>query len=158
MAEFNLRKAAKKDVPSIVKLCKDTISDVYAPFIPQEVLRPWIEGSAVEGLVEEEWPRMMVAEVEADVVGVAAASEDAVDLLWVHPSHHGEGMGTALLDFVEADIRKRGHRRGKLSCFTENHRAMNFYLRRGWMAVGEGRNEETGALDTRMVKSLIEED
>jgi len=157
MAQFSLRKATKEDVPSIVKLCKDTISVVYGPFLPPEVLRPWVEGSVVEGLVEEEWPRMVVAEVEADVVGVAAASEDAVDLLWVHPSHHVEGMGTALLDFVEAEIRKRGHRRGKLSCFTKNHRAMDFYQRRGWTAVGEGENEETGALETRMIKSLIEE-
>ncbi len=157
MAQFSLRKATEKDVPALVGLCKDTISEVYGPFIPPEVLRPWIEGDAVEGLVEEEWPRMVVAEVEAEVLGVAAVSEDAVDLLWVHPSHHGEGMGTALLDFVEADIRKKGYRRGKLSCFTQNHRAMNFYLRKGWTAEGEGRNEETGALETRMVKSLIEE-
>jgi GNAT superfamily N-acetyltransferase len=158
MAEFSLRRAAREDVPAIISLCKETISEVYGPFIPKEIIRPWVEGSAVEGLVEEEWPRMVVAELGArgEVVGVAAASEDSVDLLWVRPSHHGEGMGTALLDFVEAEMRRRGHRTGRLSCFSENHRALNFYQRRGWTAVGEGRNEETEALETRMAKSLIE--
>ncbi len=156
MTEFSLRRAAKKDVPTLVRLCKDTISEVYGPFIPPEVLRPWVEGDAVEGLVEEQWPRMVVAELGAggEVVGVAATSEDAVDLLWVHPSHHGEGMGAALLDRVEAEMRMKGHRTGRLSCFTQNHRAMKFYRERGWTVTGEGRNEETGVLETRMVKTL----
>ena len=159
MAEFALRKATREDVPSLVRLCKDTIEEVYGPFIPPEVLRPWVEGDAVEGLVEEQWARMIVAEVRAggEVVGAAAVSGDAVDLLWVHPSRHGEGMGTALLDRVEAGMRKKGHRTGKLSCFSQNLRALSFYQSRGWTVAGEGRNEETGVPETRMVKSLIEE-
>ncbi len=165
MAEFFLRRAAREDVPAIVSLCKETISEVYGPFILPVVLRPWAEGSAVEKLVEEEWPRMVVAvatgggssEGGEGVVGVAAVSEDAVDLLWVHPSHHGEGMGTALLESVEAEMRKRGHRTGRLSCFSENLRALGFYQSHGWTVAGEGKNEETDALETRMVKSLIEE-
>ncbi len=158
MAEFLLRKAAREDVPTIVRLCKDTIVEVYGPFIPIEALSPWIEGDTVDGLVEEQWQRMIVAEDGADgrVVGVAAASGDTVDLLWVHPSRHGEGMGTALLERVEAGMKKSGYRTGRLSCFSENHRALGFYQRRGWTAAGEGRNEETGALETAMVKSLIE--
>lgn len=160
MAEFAIRRAAREDVPSLIRLCKETIPEVYGPFIPPEVLRPWVEGDAVEGLVEEQWPRMMVTEDGAggEVVGVAATCEDAVDLLWVHPFHHGEGMGTALLGCVEAEMRKKGHRTGKLSCFSENHRAMSFYQARGWTIAGEGRNEVTGILETRMVKCLIEED
>lgn len=157
MAEFSLRRAAREDVPAIVRLCKETISEVYGPFIPEEILRPWVEGSAVEGLVEEEWPRMVVAVVGAEVLGVAAASEDSVDLLWVHPSRHGMGIGTALLDHVETEMHKKGHRTGRLSCFSQNLRALGFYQSHGWTVAGEGKNEETGALETRMVKSLIEE-
>jgi GNAT superfamily N-acetyltransferase len=156
MTQFSLRRAVREDVPSLVRLCKDTIPEVYGPFIPPEVLRPWVEGYAVEGLIEEEWPRMVVAELGdgCEVVGVAAMSEDAVDLLWVHPSRHGEGMGTALLGRVEAEMRKKGHRTGRLSCFSQNLRAMSFYQSRGWTIAGEGMNEETGALETRMVKTL----
>ncbi len=156
MAEFAIRKAAREDVPSLVRLCKETISEVYGPFIPQEVLRPWVEGNAVAGLIESQWPRMVVTENGAGdkVVGVAATFEDAVDLLWVHPSHHGMGIGAALLDHVEAQMHKKGHRTGRLCCFSQNHRAMSFYQSRGWTIAGEGRNEETGALETRMVKTL----
>jgi hypothetical protein len=31
---------------------------------------------------------------------------------------------------------------------------MKFYRERGWTVTGEGRNEETGVLETRMVKTL----
>ncbi len=160
ISDFSLRRAAKEDVPAIVRLCIETIPEVYGPIIPAETLRPWVEGDVVEGLVEVQWPRMIVAEmgVGGEVMGVAAASEDAVDLLWVHPSHHREGIGTALLGRVEAELQKKGHRTIKLSCFSQNLRAMSFYLKRGWTVASEGRNEEAEAPETRMVKSLIEED
>jgi hypothetical protein len=34
---------------------------------------------------------------------------------------------------------------------------LGFYQSHGWTVAGEGKNEETDALETRMVKSLIEE-
>ena len=160
MSEFSLRKAAREDVSSIVRLCRGTISEVYGHFIHAEVLRPWVEGDVVSSLVEEQWPRMIVAESVArgEVVGVAAASGDAVDLLWVTPSHFGRGIGTALLGRLEEEMRKEGHRTGRLCCFSENLRAMGFYQARGWTITGEGVNEETGVPEKRMVKRLVEED
>lgn len=168
MANFSLRRARMEDVSAIVRLCIETIPEVYGPIITAEALLPWVEGDVVEGLVEEQWPRMIVVEAaeeagivesegSGDVVGVAAASGDAVDLLWVHPRHHTRGIGTALLDRVEAEMRAEGYRTGRLCCFTENLRAMGFYLARGWTVVGEGVNEETGAPETRMEKCLMEE-
>jgi len=168
ISDFSLRRAAKEDVPAIVRLCIETIPEVYGPIIPAETLRPWVEGDVVEGLVEVQWPRMIVAVADraagivgseggGGVVGVAAASGDAVDLLWVHPHHQGRGIGTALLGRLEAEMRAGGHRTGRRCCFTENLRAMRFYQGRGWTAAGEGVNEETGAPETRMEKCLMEE-
>ena len=162
MSDFSLRKATEEDVSSIVSLCRETIMEVYGPFIPQEALRPWIEGDAVLALVSEQWPRMTVAVGETEargdgVVGVAAATEDAVDLLWVHPSSFGRGIGTALLGRLEEEMRAEGHRTGRLCCFNENLRAMRFYQARGWTMAGDGINEETGAPEIRMVKRLADE-
>ena len=162
MSEFSLRKATKEDVTTIVSLCRDTIREVYGSFIPQEALRPWFEGDAVSALVSKQWPRMTVAvdETEAggdEVVGVAAATEDAVDLLWVHPSSFGRGIGTALLGRLEEEMRAEGHRTGRLCCFSDNLRAMRFYQARGWTMAGDGINGETGAPETRMVKRLTDE-
>ena len=120
-------------------------------------MEPWAEGDMVEGVVKEQWQKMVVAENAGELVGVAARSEDKVDLLWVHPACHGKGIGSALLDVVETDMKKSGYDLGTLECFSDNDRAMDFYRAKGWKSLREEMDEEAGALKTVMTKALAKE-
>lgn len=51
----------------------------------------------------------MVAEIEQRIVGMVAANGDVVAKLYVDPSHHGQGIGTALFNAAEAIIRQCGY-------------------------------------------------
>lgn len=157
MMQFVFRKAAKEDVPNLIMLCKETIVEVYGQILPWEKLEPWVEGDMVGEVVNKQWQNMIVAEKAGEVVGVTARSDDKIDLLWVHPSHHRRGIGSALMDVVETELKKSGYELAKLECFSDNDRAMGFYRAKGWKPLCEEMDEEAGALKMVMAKTLTKD-
>jgi GNAT superfamily N-acetyltransferase len=109
----------------------DTIADVFIPsfrglaFLPRlhsdEEIRRWIRDELVPG--HEVW----VAELEGNVVGFAALSDDLLGHLYVHPDAQRRGIGTALLEVVKRE-RPNGIR---LWVFQRNEDARRFYVRHG---------------------------
>lgn len=67
-------------------------------------------------------------------------SDDAIEMLFVHPDCFGKGYGSRLLEFA---IKEKG--RHKVDVNEQNRRALDFYIRRGFTVVdrdetdGEGR-------------------
>jgi GNAT superfamily N-acetyltransferase len=51
---------------------------------------------------------IVVAENAGEITAAAARIDDLVALLWVHPAHQRKGMGSALLDAIETDMRNQG--------------------------------------------------
>ena len=88
----------------------DTIADVFIAsfgtltFLPKlhtdDETRGWIRD--VMFPAHAVW----VAETSSGVVGFGAVHDDLLGLLYVHPEHQGQGIGTALLDVVK---RERPH-------------------------------------------------
>lgn len=154
MTELKFRKAVVDDVPDLIKLLKETIVEVYGQILPRDRLMPWIEGDRLRSDVNLLWQKMIVAEKEEEIVAVAAALDDKVALLWVHPDHQRNGIGGALLDIVEAELAKSGHETAKLECFSDNDRALGFYRARGWNVLCQEMDEYAGALKMVMTKTL----
>ena len=153
-SHFKFRKAVREDVPSLIEFLKETILEVYGQILPREILKPWVEGDRLCNDIGLLWQNMIVAEKDGEIVAVTADLDDKVALLWVHPAHHREGIGSVLLNIVEAEINKSGHEVTKLECFSENDRAMRFYRARGWEPLCEEMDGEVGVLKIVMTKTL----
>ena len=87
----------------------------------------------------------------------AVVIEDAPDHLWldnvaVEPHRHGEGLGRALMAFVEEEARRRGHAEVRLLTNERMARNIALYLRLGY--VETERREEAGFRRVFMVKRL----
>ena len=93
-----------------------------------------------ERLVAEYFPqvRLWVCEECGGICGFIGIS-DMVEMLFVHPSRFGRGVGTALLSFA---VDKCGMRRVDVN--EQNHAALAFYLARGFKAVGRSATDGEG--------------
>ncbi len=155
MTQLEFRKAVKEDVPKLIAFLKETIVEVYGKILSWEVLQPWVEGDRLNSDVNQLLPNMILAEEAGEILAVAANLDDMVAFLWVHPAHHRKGIGSVLLDIVEMEIRKSGYETAKLECFSDNDKAMGFYLTKGWKLLCEEMDEEAGALKMVLEKPLI---
>ena len=88
-----------------------------------------------------------VADEDGRVVGLAAIGESTLGHLYVHPEHHGLGLGTALLEKTK-ELRPGGF---TLWTFPANVRACRVYERHGLRAIeyGDGSGNEEGVPDVR---------
>ncbi len=157
MTQYKFREAAEEDVPKIINLLNETIVEVYGRILSEDRLEPWIEGDQLSSDVNSSWQNMIVAEKVGEIVAVAARFNEMVGLIWVHPVHQREGIGSVLLDIVEKDIKNSGYETAKLACFSDNIRALKFYLDKGWKILCEEKDEESGVLKMVMTKTLMSE-
>lgn len=154
MIEYAFRDAEEEDIPKIINLLNETIVEVYGKILPEDRLKPWAEGEQLSSDVNNSWQNMIVAEKAGVLVAVAARFDDLVGLVWVHPAHQRGGIGSVLLDIIETEIKKSGYGMAKLACFSDNKRAIRFYLDKGWNLLSEEMNEEAGASEMIMTKML----
>jgi ribosomal protein S18 acetylase RimI-like enzyme len=91
---------------------------------------------------------MWVAESESDVLGFATCTPTFLDALYIRPDLKGQGIGSLLIDVVDAT-----HPDGyELWVFESNTGARRLYERRGFVEVErtDGSGNEERAPDIRM--------
>jgi ribosomal protein S18 acetylase RimI-like enzyme len=155
MIEYEIRKATEKDIPNIIHLLRKTIADVYGPILPEGALKPWTEGDQLSLDVNNAWQNMIVAEKATEIAAIAAGFNEMVGLIWVHPAHQKKGLGGKLLDLVEAEIKRSGYGMAKLTCFSDNKKALRFYQDKGWKILSEEKDEAAGVMMTLMGKTQL---
>ena len=92
----------------------------------------------------------VVAERDAELAGFGHLTDDggeygtdaAVEAVYVHPDHAGEGVGSAILAHLEGYARAAGHE--SLGLWASLN-AVPFYRASGWERVGEREHETSGA-------------
>ncbi|MGH3071562.1 MAG: GNAT family N-acetyltransferase [Gaiellaceae bacterium] len=88
--------------------------------------------------VEAAYAAFFVAELEGEIVGTAALSEQgSLERLYVLPAARGTGAGSALLAAVADEARRRGHRRLEIWSDKRFEGAHRLYQRHGARIVGE---------------------
>ena len=77
------------------------------------------------------WPDILVGEWDGDLVGWGACekADDFITDLWVDPGFQDRGIGTALLEEIEAGIRQRGYPSARLDTHAGNAGAIRLYKR-----------------------------
>ena len=136
MSDFTLRRATPEDAAEIALLLRRTLSAAL-PWLPllhtPEEDRAFIAGHVLPTCT------VWVAVTER-IVGFIAFRKGWIDHLYVDVSHHGRGIGSALLEKAFIAEPELG-----LWAFQRNTDALSFYERKGFRIVERtdgARNEE----------------
>ncbi|UUR07481.1 GNAT family N-acetyltransferase [Sphingomonas glaciei] len=144
------RPATVADLPAIDQVFRTSFCDTFAHLYDPRDLAAFLAGFTPEGWAAEFADpayAFQVGEAEGAVVGYAklgpnklphVAPGDVIELkqLYLLKEAHGTGIARALIDWVQAEARRRGASRMALSVWSENWRAQAFYKRYGFVDRG----------------------
>jgi ribosomal protein S18 acetylase RimI-like enzyme len=143
-----LRHAGLADLASVTALANETWRQHYPGILSDAQIDYMLaRGYAREALapfVLEPQSGIALAERGGDLLGFAAwlpaDARDALklDKLYVQPQHHGEGIGSALVDHVAEIARAAGCTRLVLNVNRRNDASIRWYERRGFVVRERG--------------------
>jgi ribosomal protein S18 acetylase RimI-like enzyme len=139
-----IRKAVTSDVSHLMALSRRTISASYRSFLGDEAVDAFIGSGAADRYVEENVGRCLVILRDEKVVGYAVWQDNLIDLMMIDDAAHRQGLGTLLLQQVEAALFQRCDEL-ILESFEGNQSANAFYRKNGWREVRKRFDEESSS-------------
>jgi GNAT superfamily N-acetyltransferase len=133
--EASLRRARADDTNVIASIWHDSWHLSHAPDTDPDVVKwrnaSWFLERATAA------PLAAYLAVREEPVGFAAWSGDKLTHLFVAEREYGRGTSERLLAAVEAEILREGLNYCFLYCRKNNHRALRFYQKHGWVEESE---------------------
>jgi [ribosomal protein S18]-alanine N-acetyltransferase len=133
IANILIRPATDADIPQMIELARRSWLSAFAQTAPFALIQFWAAADRESSWYPTYWHSMSVAEMNGAIAGLVQPKLDEINGLWVHPSAQGKGVGTALLNEGEGQIRDAGYEKGWLNCSGFNTGAQNFYKARGYV-------------------------
>jgi putative acetyltransferase len=112
------------------ELRRRSILELAPQGMPVDRARAWADQGSMESMCRRlEETEAWVAEEQGHVVGWVAVRGDYLDALYVDPDHARRGIGTHLLQLVQAVLRRRGVEVVRVDASWNSE---GFYLRHGY--------------------------
>ena len=138
------------DAAAIAALFAQSFVDTFGHLYPPEDLAEFLSGVTPEAFAAElrdERFAFRVAEEEGRLAGFAKLGPPDLPVdtppatlelrqLYVLPEWKGQGVAAALMDWAIEAAARRNAEHVQLSVYVENHRAIRFYERYGFVPVG----------------------
>ncbi len=124
---IRIRRFVEGDLRDVMRISEESLTEEYSPILFLEIREAFPEA-------------FLVAEVDGEVVGYICGYplttlEVRIAMFAVLPGYRGKGIGSALYSEFEKVVMDRGFRMIRLEVRTGNRRAVEFYRRRGFIAV-----------------------
>jgi len=120
------RPATQDDVFHMEQIMIDAFEASYAHFMPEQYVREWFDNNEAQKAARTGLERAGVAEVMGRIVGFVTYLDNSITELWVDPEFTKQGVGRALIEWVEGEYRKKGYATITLYCFEINEEALQF--------------------------------
>ena len=141
---MELRDATAADVDAIREVARESLHASYDHAVDEallaEAVDEWYDPDDLVAYIGDEGTVCPVAVVDEDVVGRRERVGE-IDWVHVHPDHREFGIGSALLERVEAELSDADVDRIEARVLVANEAGTAFYEGEGYELVGERRVE-----------------
>ncbi|MBO1014913.1 GNAT family N-acetyltransferase [Achromobacter sp. SD115] len=135
LQKFMIRLARPEDAALLEDLLMRTYEGTWMPEMTAERDRQFRASGKTAGYVRTRGNLFMVCEIDGVPAGMADWENDFIRALHVHPARQGQGVGGALLAWMEAAIRDAGFGRARLETDSFNQRSRHFYRKHGYAEI-----------------------
>ena len=132
MSSIHVRDAGEFDRPVMEDILKAAFDATYAGFMPAPFVQACRDENRAAQAVCRRGDSAAVAEIMGRVVGFATYQDNFINELWVEPDFMRQGVGTALLEYVEERMRLKRMATMTLYCFELNRGGLAFYQHLGF--------------------------
>jgi phosphoglycolate phosphatase-like HAD superfamily hydrolase/GNAT superfamily N-acetyltransferase len=133
-AEGAIRSAVASDAERLFDLRRASVLELAPPAMRLAAAEEWANAHGPEWILQILRDRLVwVYETGGEVVGWVSVTANTIDGLYTSPRHARQGIGTRLLQFVEAELERLGYAEATLEASVN---AEAFYRRRGYEAAG----------------------
>ncbi|KUJ80783.1 hypothetical protein AVO45_07060 [Ruegeria marisrubri] len=136
-------------------IARETLRKTASVFLGEETVAGFIESGQSDAEIADHISNLYVARLNGRIVGFAIYWEGFIHLMMVDVTLHREGVGTAILDWCENQMRAEGHEQARLETFVGNAQAIGFYLANGWTEVHRDGPEAGDFAKATFEKSLV---
>ena len=145
---MNVREATVDDVEGIRRVARESFEASYEEALGadriERGIESWYSTETLRGELPDDARPFFVATADGDVVAfaqsyLASRRETVGEIDWIHvsPEYRGRGIGSRLLERVEAELRDRGATRIEGRVLLANETGTAFYEREGYTEAGE---------------------
>jgi len=108
------------------QIMRDAFEASYVHFMPEQYIREWYDNNTAQKTVRMGLDRAGIVEIMGRVVGFVIYYDNSITELWVEPKYWEQGAGTALVEWVEAEYRKKGYPTITMYCYESNINTLDF--------------------------------
>ncbi|MEH6944100.1 GNAT family N-acetyltransferase [Bacillus sp. JJ722] len=128
------RNATEEDTKEIKLIAEEVIIKNYTSFLDADTTRAYIVSGESSNEIDSNIENIIVSEYEGEIIGLAILMEDLLHLIMVKHSYQGDGLGGALLKYVEKELFKK-HNTIRLETFEDNTPTIEFYKKHNWKII-----------------------
>lgn len=134
---IHTRSATEDDVFVMENILRDAFGESYAHFMPEQYIREWYDSNEAQKIVRMGVEDAGIAEIMGRVVGFVTCEDSSIEQLWVDPEYQGQGVGSALVDWVEERHRRRGFVTISMYCVEYNANCLMFLKKHRFRRVSQ---------------------
>jgi GNAT superfamily N-acetyltransferase len=147
------RQATKNDAQDLKDIAKRVININYAPFLGIETTTAFIESGMSDKEIDDGLINCTLMTCDGQIIGFVIANKDILHLMIIDVPFQNAGYGSALLAHIEEKL-FTSFDCIRLQTFKYNKPAIDFYLKNGWIIIGQ-EVSEFGMSMVHFEKTLI---